>query len=70
MEQAVINVEGMTCAGCVAGVTRSLKRIDGVEQANVSLESKVASVVFDSKKTSIDALHQAVRDAGYEVVNA
>jgi copper chaperone len=67
MEQAVINVEGMTCGGCVASVTKAIKRLEGVEQANVSLESKIASVIYDKDKTNEDQIKQAVRDAGYEV---
>ncbi len=67
MEQTVINVEGMTCGGCVASVTKAIQRLDGVEQANVSLESKIASVIYDKEKTSEAAIEQAVRDAGYDV---
>jgi copper chaperone len=67
MEQAVINVEGMTCGGCVASVTKAIQRLDGVEQANVSLESNIASVIYDDTKTNEEAIKQAVRDAGYEV---
>lgn len=70
MEQVVINVEGMTCGGCVASVTKAIKRLEGVEQANVSLEGKIASVIYDKVKTNEDAIKQAVRDAGYEVANA
>lgn len=70
MEQAVINVEGMTCGGCVASVTKAIKRLEGVEQANVSLESKIASVIYDKGKTNEGEIKQAVRDAGYDVVGA
>jgi copper chaperone len=68
MEQVVISVEGMTCGGCVASVSQALKRTPGVEQANVSLEGKLASVVYDPSKTNPDELKKAVRDAGYAVV--
>lgn len=68
MEQVVINVEGMTCGGCVASVTQALKRKAGVEQANVSLEGKIASVIYDPLKTNESELKQAIRDAGYAVV--
>ena len=67
MEQVVINVEGMTCGGCVQSVTKAIQRLDGVEQANVSLEGMIASVIFDRSKTSEDKIKQAVRDAGYDV---
>lgn len=68
MQQAVINVEGMTCGGCVQSVTKAINRLDGVEQANVSLEGKIASVIYDDAKTNEDAIKQAVRDIGYDVV--
>lgn len=68
MEQVVVNVQGMTCGGCVASVTKAIKRLDGVEQANVSLESKVASVIYDDAKTNEAEIKQAVRDAGYDIV--
>ena len=67
MEQAVINVEGMTCGGCVASVTKAIQRLNGVEQANVSLEGKIASVIYDKEKTNEAEIEQAVRDAGYDV---
>ena len=69
MEQVVVNVIGMTCGGCVASVTKAIKRLDGVEQATVSLEGSVASVIYDDSKTNADEIKQAVRDAGYDVAN-
>ena len=46
-------------------VQRSLTKINGVTQANVSLENAEAVVTFDDTKTSIDALLKATRGAGY-----
>ena len=60
-------IEGMTCASCVSRVERSLKRLDGVEQANVNLATERASIVFDSERLSISDLEQAVERAGYHV---
>lgn len=46
-------------------VQRSLTKINGVTQANVSLDKAEAVVTFDDSKTSIEALLKATRGAGY-----
>lgn len=65
MEQAKIHVEGMTCGGCVASVTRVLKAIPGVEFVDVSLEPAEASVRFDPARTDLGALKRAIDGAGF-----
>ena len=44
---------------------RSLTKINGVTQANVSLDKAEAVVTFDDTKTSIEALFKATSGAGY-----
>ena len=65
MATATITVKGMTCGGCVNSVTKALKGVNGVQEANVDLEGQKATVTFDEAKTSVDALKEAVEDAGY-----
>ncbi len=60
-----MNVEGMTCASCVARVEKTLKRIDGVENASVNLATEKATVRFDPSRASLDAMRDAVASAGY-----
>jgi copper chaperone len=67
METTVIKIEGMTCGGCVASVTRVLQALPGVGHADVSLEQKQATVEHDTALASVDQLRQAVEDAGFEV---
>jgi copper chaperone len=69
-EHVVIDVQGMTCMGCVRSVTRVLEGVQGVASAQVSLEHHEAKVDFDPAKTSVQALRQAVIDAGYESKSA
>lgn len=57
----------MTCAGCVNSVTKALKGVNGVQDANVDLEKSQATVTFDDAKTDVDALKHAVEDVGYDV---
>jgi copper chaperone len=68
METITMNVQGMTCGGCVASVTRVLKGMPGVEDVAVTLQPGAARVTFDPARTGAPALKAAVEDAGYDVV--
>ena len=67
MENAKFNVQGMSCQGCVASVTRVLKGVPGVSEVDVTLKPGTASVEYDGARTNIDALKAAVQNAGYGV---
>lgn len=60
-----LKVEGMTCASCPYIVKRSLTRLDGVKEANVSLETALAIVTFDDQKVTPGALADATLAAGF-----
>lgn len=66
MQQATIRVEGMTCNGCVASVTRVLKALPGVGFVDVSLERREAQVQFDPVRTDPEHLKTAIAAAGYQ----
>jgi copper chaperone len=68
MESIKMNVQGMTCGGCVASVTRVLKAVPGVSDVAVTLQPGVASVTFDPARTQPAALRAAIEDAGFDVV--
>jgi Cu+-exporting ATPase len=57
----------MTCANCVATIERNLKKLDGVQEANVNLSSERATVMFDSQKLVLDDIIARVQRAGYDV---
>jgi Cu+-exporting ATPase len=68
MTSYTLPVEGMTCASCVARVEKSLKKINGVEIANVNLATEAVALSFDPARTSLDVLAKAVDGAGYKLV--
>ncbi len=61
-------VRGMHCASCVERVERALLMVDGVVSATVNLVTERAAVVA-SATTAVSALSQAIREAGYEVID-
>ena len=66
MEKIAIDVQGMTCNGCVASVTRVLKAIPGVADAQVTLKPGRATVTYDPAQTDVGAMRSAIEDAGYD----
>ena len=70
MATITLNIDGMTCGGCVKSVTKVLNGLDGVRSATVSLENKNAQVEFDDGKIQIAQLVEAVEDAGFDACAA
>ena len=68
LETLTLPVEGMTCASCVARVEKTLKKIDGVQLANVNLATEAVALSFDPARTSLDILAKAVESSGYQLV--
>ncbi|HEX3631289.1 MAG TPA: heavy-metal-associated domain-containing protein [Casimicrobiaceae bacterium] len=67
MTTLTLKVEGMSCGGCVASVTRVLTALPGVSDATVRLLGGTAQVTFDEALTNPAALRAAIESAGYEV---
>jgi Cu+-exporting ATPase len=65
---ADLPVLGMHCAACANRIEGSLRSAPGVANANVNFATSRATVQFDPSATNLDALQQAVRDVGYDVI--
>jgi P-type Cu+ transporter len=63
----VLPVEGMTCAACSNRVGRALRKLDGVELANVNFATHRAAVTYDPAKVVPEQLKAAVEKVGYGV---
>lgn len=68
MQHVTINIDGMTCGGCVKSVTNALNQVTGVNSVTVSLDDHNANIDFDESQTDLDTLKQAIEDAGFDVV--
>jgi copper chaperone len=67
METVSFDVKGMTCGGCVASVKRVLSAVPGVASVDVTLQPGKASVAYDPARVTVQKLHEAVENAGYDV---
>jgi len=59
-----IDIEGMTCASCVARVERALLKVPSVTSASVNLATERATVQL-ADSDNVDALFTAIEKAGY-----
>lgn len=65
MKQETFSITGMHCASCAANVSRSLRKVDGVKDAQVNYANEQANVSFDPAKVELNQLAQIVAKAGY-----
>ncbi len=68
MEQFHLEIEGMSCRGCVAAVRAALSVVPGIRVDDVSIGK--ASVAIDPATASVAAVIDAVQDAGYDAREA
>ena len=68
MKKIQLSISGMHCASCATILTKALQKVSGVKEATVNYSTERASVDYDSSKTTIDQLLQAVAAKGYKAV--
>jgi len=63
----LLKVSGMTCAHCVAAVTRAVQAVPSVERVAVNLEKGEVAVHGHPDE---QAVREAIAEEGYEVRSA
>ena len=66
-EEAMLPIEGMTCASCVRRVEKSLAKVPGVENVAVNLATEQATVRYNPAMVGRDEFLKAVERAGYGI---
>ncbi|MBI2042831.1 heavy-metal-associated domain-containing protein [Candidatus Pacearchaeota archaeon] len=66
MKKIKLKIEGMHCASCASNIEKSLKKISGIKEANVSLMMKKGFVEVE-KEISDEELEKAVARTGYKL---
>jgi Cu+-exporting ATPase len=67
LEASVLDLTGMSCASCAATIEKSIRRVEGVAEANVNFAAAKAYVRFDPARADLDGLRTSVEKAGYGV---
>jgi copper chaperone CopZ len=67
MQRAEIQVQGMSCDGCVTSVQNALTNRPGVTAASADLETGTVVIDFDPEVIPRASLEEAIEDAGFDV---
>ena len=65
IEVVQLDVQGMTCASCVAHVEKGIKKGEGIDTASVNLATERATVTYDPTLTTIDDILTSIKESGY-----
>ena len=63
----VFPVKGMHCSKCASVIERTLMEMDGVENVNVNLSKKNASISYDTDKINSEKINEELKSIGYEI---
>ncbi len=66
-QRAELVLSGLSCPACVRTVEEALRGVPGVESASLNLATAHALVDYDPSRTSLVAIHDAIKKAGYRV---
>lgn len=67
MESQILNIRGMTCAACAQRIEKKVRKLSGINQANVNLASEKLFVEYDGSQVKLNDIKEAVSKIGYEV---
>jgi len=65
-----LSISGMSCATCANTIEEAVGELDGVLQASINLVTEKLTVRYDPQKVRVAQIKKAVRDSGYEVLEA
>jgi copper chaperone CopZ len=60
-----LNIEGMTCQGCVRSIEKKLSTVNGVDYAHVNLGAGKAVVEYEDSLADPPKLIAAVEEIGF-----
>ena len=64
-KKTTLRLSGMHCTSCAGVITKSIKKLSGVADAQVSFAAEKARVTFDPRQTSEAVIIAQVKKAGY-----
>jgi copper chaperone CopZ len=67
---ATLTIGGMHCPACSARVVKALKALPGVQEAEVSLETRQARITYTPGNLTPDLVQQAITAEGYSYEGA
>lgn len=69
MKNKTYIIEGMTCSACANRIERVVKKLEGIENANVNFATEKLTVEMEERKIKEDEIKAAVEKAGYKLLD-
>ncbi len=63
-QEITLKVDGMTCKMCPITIKTAIRKLNGVENADVSYNDKEAKVRYQQDKVIVDEIITAIENAG------
>jgi len=63
----IMPVTGMTCANCAANIERNVRKLPGVQEANVNLANEKLNITFDTSLLNENDIITRIEKVGYGV---
>lgn len=67
MTKQTISVPDISCNHCKMSIEGAVGALNGVGKVEVHIEPRTVDVDYDDASVSIDAIHAAIEEQGYEV---
>lgn len=68
-KEVTLQIAGMTCAACATRIEKGLKKVEGVEDANVNFALESTKVSYDPNLTDASKFQSKIEALGYGVIN-
>ena len=69
-QKVALPITGMTCVNCAMNIERTVKKLNGIKDANVNFAAEQAVVAFDPKLLHLSDIVDNIHDSGYTVAKA
>lgn len=67
MKKEIIKIKGMHCVSCSNIIENRLKKIDGINEIEVSYATETAKIYYDENKISTNKIYEEIEKSGYKV---
>lgn len=68
-KEANFQISGMTCAACANRIEKGLKKVEGVQEANVNFALEKTKILYDPTQTNPQKFKEKVESLGYGIVS-
>lgn len=67
-EKFITNISGMSCVNCSNSIEKVVKKLDGIDSANVNFSTGVGTFIYDSNKVDTKKIEEKINKLGFKVL--